>query len=109
MARNLAALAARRVDVLVIGGGIIGAGVARDAALRELSVLLVEQGDFAGGTSSQTSKLIHGGLRYLEQARFRLVFEASRERQLLTGWFPTSSNPRRFSRRFIATIRAGGW
>ena len=70
-------------DLLIIGGGIVGAGLARDAAMRGLRVALVEQRDFAGGTSSQTSKLIHGGLRYLEHGRLRLVFESLHERQVL--------------------------
>jgi len=71
------------VDVLVIGGGVTGAGVALDAALRGLKVVLVEQRDFAAGTSSRSSKLVHGGLRYLEKLDFRLVREALRERTLL--------------------------
>jgi glycerol-3-phosphate dehydrogenase len=71
------------VDVLVIGGGVVGTGVAVDAATRGLSVALVEQRDFASGTSSKSSKLIHGGLRYLEQYNFGLVREALRERALL--------------------------
>ncbi len=71
------------VDLLVVGGGIHGAGIARDAAGRGLSVLLVEQGDLAGATSSASSKLAHGGLRYLELGDFRLVREALRERETL--------------------------
>src|SRR6476619_1175665 len=71
------------VDLLVIGGGINGAGIARDAAGRGLSVVLVERGDLAGATSSSSSKLIHGGLRYLEQLEFRLVAEALAEREIL--------------------------
>ena len=71
------------VDVLVIGGGVTGCGVALDAVLRGLSVGLVEQRDFAAGTSSRSSKLVHGGLRYLEQLNFALVREALRERALL--------------------------
>ena len=71
------------VDLLVVGGGINGAGIARDAAGRGLSVLLVERGDLAGATSSASSKLIHGGLRYLEQYEFRLVAEALAEREVL--------------------------
>jgi glycerol-3-phosphate dehydrogenase len=71
------------VDLLVIGGGINGAGIARDAAGRGLSVLLVERHDFASATSSSSSKLIHGGLRYLEQYEFRLVSEALAEREVL--------------------------
>ncbi|HET9232836.1 MAG TPA: glycerol-3-phosphate dehydrogenase/oxidase [Candidatus Eisenbacteria bacterium] len=69
-------------DVLVVGGGIHGAGVARDAALRGLRVALIEQGDWASGTSSRSSKLFHGGLRYLRQGSIRLVREALREREL---------------------------
>ena len=70
-------------DLLVIGGGINGAGIARDAAGRGLSVILVEKADLAGATSSASSKLIHGGLRYLEQLEFRLVAEALAEREIL--------------------------
>jgi glycerol-3-phosphate dehydrogenase len=79
----LAALAAREHQVLVVGGGVVGAGVALDAATRGLSVGLVEGRDFASGTSSRSSKLIHGGLRYLEQLNFALVREALSERALL--------------------------
>lgn len=71
------------VDVLVIGGGITGCGIALDAATRGMSVALVERDDFASGTSSKSSKLIHGGLRYLQQGDVRLVYEALRERQRL--------------------------
>jgi glycerol-3-phosphate dehydrogenase len=70
-------------DLLVVGGGINGAGIARDAAGRGLSTLLVEQGDLAGATSSASTKLIHGGLRYLEYYEFRLVAEALGEREVL--------------------------
>jgi len=82
-ARNLARVADATVDLLVIGGGITGAGVAREAALRGLSVALVEARDFASGTSSRSSKLIHGGLRYLEQGEIALVREAATERRAL--------------------------
>lgn len=68
----------------MVGGGITGAGIARDAALRGLKVALVEKLDFAAGTSSKSSKLVHGGLRYLEQAEIKLVFESVNERRLLT-------------------------
>jgi glycerol-3-phosphate dehydrogenase len=78
-------LAARRFDVLVVGGGITGAGAALDAASRGLRVALVEARDLASGTSSRSSKLIHGGLRYLEQRDFKLVWEALRERDLLVS------------------------
>ncbi|HET6667425.1 MAG TPA: glycerol-3-phosphate dehydrogenase/oxidase [Intrasporangium sp.] len=76
-------LATKEFDVLVIGGGINGAGVALDAATRGLSTALVEQRDFASGTSSRSSKLFHGGLRYLEQMNFDLVREALKERDLM--------------------------
>ncbi len=76
-------LASREVDVLVVGGGIVGAGCALDAVTRGLSVGLVEARDWSSGTSSRSSKLIHGGLRYLEMLDFRLVREALKERSLL--------------------------
>lgn len=75
-------------DVLIIGGGITGAGLALDAAARGLSVALIEKRDFAAGTSSRSTKLIHGGLRYLEHYDFRLVREALRERHILTRIAP---------------------
>ena len=81
----LGRLAAERFDVLVIGGGITGAGAALDAASRGLRVALVESRDLASGTSSRSSKLIHGGLRYLEQFDFKLVYEALRERDLVVS------------------------
>jgi len=81
--QNLARLADETFDVLVVGGGITGAGVAREAALRGLGVALVETRDFASGTSSRSSKLIHGGLRYLEQGEIALVREAATERKSL--------------------------
>ena len=81
--RNWAALATNTFDVLVIGGGVTGAGAALDAATRGLSVALVEARDLASGTSSRSSKLFHGGLRYLEQMNFGLVREALRERELM--------------------------
>ncbi|MGB3414300.1 MAG: glycerol-3-phosphate dehydrogenase/oxidase [Microbacteriaceae bacterium] len=80
---DLEAMAAEPVDVLVIGGGVVGAGAALDAASRGLSVAIVEARDWASGTSSRSSKLVHGGLRYLEMLDFRLVFEALRERGIL--------------------------
>ena len=76
-------LGGRTVDLLIIGGGIIGAGIARDAALRGLSVALVEQEDFASGTTSRPTRLIHGGLRYLELFDFALVRSDMREREIL--------------------------
>lgn len=83
-------------DLLVIGGGINGAGIACDAAGRGLSVLLCEQGDLAGATSSASSKLIHGGLRYLEYGEFRLVREALLEREVLLAKAPHIIWPLRF-------------
>jgi glycerol-3-phosphate dehydrogenase len=76
-------LASEELDVLVIGGGVVGAGSALDAVTRGLCVGLVEARDYAAGTSSRSSKLFHGGLRYLEQLNFSLVFEALRERDLI--------------------------
>lgn len=80
-------------DLLVVGGGITGAGIALDAASRGLSVALVERGDFASGTSSKSSKLVHGGLRYLEQREFGLTREASVERDLLRRLAPHLVEP----------------
>ncbi|MFC9997704.1 glycerol-3-phosphate dehydrogenase/oxidase [Nocardia sp. NPDC127526] len=82
-AAALRKLASEEFDVLVIGGGVVGAGAALDAASRGFSVALVEARDWGAGTSSRSSKLIHGGLRYLEQLDFKLVFEALKERRLL--------------------------
>ncbi len=82
-ADSLASLGGREFDVLVVGGGVVGAGAALDAASRGLSVALVEAHDWAAGTSSRSSKLVHGGLRYLEQLEFKLVREALKERGLL--------------------------
>src|ERR1700724_513616 len=84
------------VDLLVIGGGVNGAGIARDAAGRGLSVMLCEQGDLAGATSSASSKLIHGGLRYLEYYRFGFVREALLEREVLLVIAPHIVCPARF-------------
>ncbi len=84
------------VDVLVIGGGINGCGIARDAVGRGYSVLLAEMGDLASGTSSASTKLIHGGLRYLEHYEFRLVREALTEREILWGMAPHIIWPLRF-------------
>ena len=80
---DLDAMESRGVDLLVVGGGITGAGIVRDAALRGIQVGLVERGDFASGTSSRSSKLIHGGVRYLQQGDIGLVLEAAAERRTL--------------------------
>src|SRR5688572_15662607 len=84
------------VDLLVVGGGINGAGIARDAAGRGLNVVLAEQGDLGCATSSASSKLVHGGLRYLEQLEFRLVAEALREREVLLRTAPHLVRSMRF-------------
>ena len=98
-----------RHDLLVIGGGITGAGIARDAALRGLAVALVEAGDFGSGTSSRTSRLIHGGLRYLEQGRIRLVTESLRERALLLRLAPHLVRPIEFILPFYREDRVPRW
>lgn len=90
---NLRRFRQEEFDLLVVGGGITGAAVARDAASRGLKVALVEKGDFASGTSSASSKLIHGGLRYLENLEFKLVFEALAERALLLKTVPHMVRP----------------
>jgi len=94
-----------KVDLLVVGGGINGAGIARDAAGRGLSVLLVEQGDLGGSTSSASSKLIHGGLRYLEQYEFGLVHEALAEREVLLRTAPHLVRPMRFVMPHVPELR----
>src|SRR5882762_1300104 len=91
---DLVAMERDGVDLLVIGGGITGAGIARDAALRGLSVALVERRDFASGTSSRSSKLIHGGVRYLQQGDVGLVVEAAEERRILRRIAPHLTQPR---------------
>ncbi|MGE0355847.1 MAG: glycerol-3-phosphate dehydrogenase [Burkholderiales bacterium] len=102
-------------DLLVIGGGINGAGIARDAAGRGLKVLLVEMADLASATSGWSSKLIHGGLRYLEYYEFRLVREALEEREVLLNAAPHIVRPMRFvlphdsSMRPVWMIRIGLW
>src|SRR6266850_1787233 len=80
-------------DVIVIGAGINGAGIARDAAMRGLKVLLLDKGDIGGGTSSWSTRLIHGGLRYLEHGEFRLVRESLRERSCLLNICPHLVRP----------------
>lgn len=104
------------VDVAVIGGGITGAGIARDAARRGLRVALFEEKDLAFGTSSRSSKLVHGGLRYLESYEFSLVFESVSERRVLLDLAPHLVSPLAFlfpvyegSRQNIWMIQAGMW
>jgi len=96
-ARAIERLGNERFDVLVIGGGITGVGVARDAAVRGLSVALVERDDFASGTSSRSSRLVHGGLRYLEHGHLHLVFESSLERRRLLDLAPHLVRPLEFT------------
>lgn len=93
---NLKKLESEHFDILILGGGITGAGVARDAAARGLKVGLIEGHDFAFGTSSRSSKLIHGGIRYLENKEFHLVFEALNERTKLFHMAPHLVHPLRF-------------
>lgn len=99
-------LSGNPVDLLVIGGGILGAGVARDAAMRGWRVALVEQYDFASGTSSRSTRLLHGGLRYLAQGRIGMVREAGREKEILTRIAPHLARPLGF---VFPTYRHAGW
>jgi len=99
-------LSTEPLDILVIGGGIVGAGVARDAAMRGLRVGLVEQYDFAFGTSSRTSRLLHGGLRYLAQGRLKLVYQASHEKRTLHRIASHLAEPLPF---LFPTYRATQW
>jgi glycerol-3-phosphate dehydrogenase len=98
-------MSAAAFDLAVIGAGVNGCAIARDAAGRGLRVLLCDQGDLAGGTSSVTSKLIHGGLRYLEQGEFRMVREALRERRLLLRTQPHLVRPLRLILPHDSTLR----
>jgi glycerol-3-phosphate dehydrogenase len=100
------ALAEKQLDVLIVGGGIVGAGVARDAAMRGLRTGLVEQFDFASGTSSRSSRLLHGGMRYLAQGRLALVREASREKTVLGRIAPHLAQPLAF---IFPTRKGGTW
>ncbi len=114
--QNLVRMNREIFDLLVIGGGITGAGVAREASLRGMTVALVEGKDFASGTSSRSSKLIHGGIRYLENFEFKLVFEALTERKTLFEIAPHLVHPMRFmipifkeSRVSFFTMGIGMW
>jgi glycerol-3-phosphate dehydrogenase len=97
----------REFDLLVLGGGVTGVGIARDAALRGLSVALIDKGDVGSGTSQTSSKLIHGGLRYLEQMEFGLVFEGTRERAMLMRNAPHLARPLPFIFPVYKTARVG--
>lgn len=105
-ARTLEALRESSLDVLILGGGIVGAAIARDAAMRRLRVGLVEQHDFAFGTSSRSSRLLHGGLRYLAQGRLGLVRQASVEKQILHRIAPHLAQPLAFT---FPTYRGTQW
>ncbi len=104
---NIQKLQNEEFDLLIIGGGITGAGVARDAAMRGLRVALVEANDFAYGTSSRSSKLVHGGIRYLENMEFKLVFEALTERAKLFSLAPHLTHPLRFVIPLYESSRVG--
>src|SRR6478672_7128998 len=103
------ALSDQAFDLLVIGGGITGAGVARDAALRGLRVALVERHDYASGTSSRSSRLVHGGVRYLEHGQLGLVFESSRERRTLQRIAPHLVRPLAFTWPVYRGARVPRW
>ncbi len=103
------ALEREQFDLLVIGGGITGCGVARDAAMRGLRVALCEKDDFASGTSSRSSRLIHGGVRYLEHGHLHLVFESSRERRRLLRIAPHLVHPLSFTWPVYDGARVAHW
>jgi glycerol-3-phosphate dehydrogenase len=109
MRRRLGALEGEPFDLLVIGGGITGAGVALDATLRGLRVALIDKGDFASGTSSVSTKLAHGGLRYLEHGQLGLVYEALHERGRLLRNAPHLVRPLRFVIPFWSGARVPAW
>jgi glycerol-3-phosphate dehydrogenase len=109
MKRMPEALADGPFDLLILGGGITGAGVALDAVLRGLRVALIDKGDFASGTSSLSSKLVHGGLRYLEHGDFHLVYEALHERGRLLRNAPHLVHPLRFLLPFYEGARVPPW
>lgn len=104
--QSLSRLAEGEIDLLIAGGGIVGAGIARDAAMRGLSVVIVDERDIAFGTSSRSSRLLHGGLRYLAQGRIGLVREASIEKQVVQRIAPHISRPLPF---VFPTYRTEPW
>jgi glycerol-3-phosphate dehydrogenase len=109
MKRMVAPLTDETFDLLILGGGITGAGVALDAVLRGFRVALIDRSDFASGTSSVSSKLVHGGLRYLEHGHFPLVYEALHERRLLLENAPHLVSPLRFVIPFYRGARVRPW
>src|SRR5436190_19129862 len=105
-AETLQAFSQETLDLLVVGGGIVGSGVARDAAMRGLRVGLAEQHDFAYGTSSRSSRLLHGGVRYLAQGRLGLVRQASVEKRILHHIAPHLAQPLAF---VFPSYRGSDW
>src|SRR4051812_42022846 len=106
---RLPELSAQPFDVIVVGGGITGCGIAREATLRGLRVVLFERDDFASGTSSRSSRLIHGGVRYLEHGHLKLVFEASAERRRLLRLAPHLVQPLEFTWPVYRGARVPRW
>ena len=96
MNEKVSKLIHQSLDLLVVGGGIVGSGVARDAAMRGLTTAVIDKLDFASGTSSRSSRLLHGGIRYLAQGRIGLVREASREKMVINRIAPHLSDPLAF-------------
>jgi glycerol-3-phosphate dehydrogenase len=109
MERSFAGLESRVFDVLIVGGGITGAGIARDAAMRGLSVALIDKSDWASGTSSRSSRLVHGGIRYLEHGQIGLVRESVREREILIRIAPHLVKPLEFTWPVYAGARLPAW
>lgn len=109
MARTFTALESGIFDVLVIGGGITGAGIARDAAIRGMRVAIVDKGDWASGTSSKSSRLVHGGIRYLEHGEIALVRESVREREILLRIAPGLVRPLEFTWPIYRGARLPKW
>ncbi|HET7552331.1 MAG TPA: glycerol-3-phosphate dehydrogenase [Gemmatimonadaceae bacterium] len=106
---NLSALGEEPLDILIVGAGITGAGVAREAAMRGMRVALVDKEDFASGTSSRSSRLVHGGIRYLEHGELHLVYEASRERRILLRIAPHLVRPLQFLWPIFEKTRIPRW
>ena len=106
---RLRAVTGQRYDLIIVGAGINGAGIARDAALRGLRVLLLDKGDIAGGTTSWSSRLVHGGLRYLEHGEVGLVRESLRERERLLRIAPHLVEPLPLLIPLYKGARRGSW
>src|SRR5712671_4961310 len=104
---RMAEISGEKFDLLVIGGGITGCGVARDAVMRGLKVALIERDDFASGTSGRSSRLVHGGIRYLEHGQVHLVYESIRERQTLLRIAPHLVKPLAFTWPIYRGARVG--